>query len=155
MTVASSFTALEHFIPLLDALGARGMSPDVSDSEPGVGEEQPHVPVYRRKRVSWRSSQLSSLLHNLDALYLCYRTRNGRRRNGNWPRVREADDCSVQHDDSVPVKHLPDNCYSRSWYETLDEDERILLGAERIRSVDLMLEQSLQECARFRDAVAG
>ncbi|KZV85162.1 hypothetical protein EXIGLDRAFT_699728 [Exidia glandulosa HHB12029] len=138
LTVAHSFKGLDHLIPLLDGLGAHGMSPDVSDDEDRSGPTK-----YRRKPVPWRSPALTSLLHDLDTLYLHLRFGNGKKTNGNRPRFRTKVDQTLGPATSRPVKRLPIDCYSQPWYKSLDKVDAASIRAMRNHPINLKLSPHL------------
>ncbi|EJD46653.1 hypothetical protein AURDEDRAFT_124050 [Auricularia subglabra TFB-10046 SS5] len=123
------YQSLKALLPILKQMGTRGTSPDLSDSENVPrGKLTSHHP-YARQQLPWRSEEFTRLLHDLDAISKYLRVRNGKRTNGNWPRIRE-DVPSIAKDDR-PVKKLPSNCYDAVWRQGLDEIDAFELDARQ------------------------
>lgn len=104
------YESLVHHRPLLDQLGASGMS---SDEEEAIGTQQQyrvHVPV-------WRSDIVTAWLRIFDALYAHARREGvyGTRRGSQARQRVTADEESTRRG---VVPRLPRNAYDDEWFNT-------------------------------------
>ncbi|KAI6121634.1 hypothetical protein F5141DRAFT_999150 [Pisolithus sp. B1] len=99
----------------IEELGVSGMSSDDSDHESSGGAAR-----YTIVSKDWRSSEVTELLHLLDALHLCLRYRNSwNATSGAWPHLR-----LISHKSSTraAVKGLPRNFYARRFLVSLTQE---------------------------------
>lgn len=139
------FTQLDHFLPLLELLGARGMSEDESDHENGT---RTGTRIYHVKTLFWRAKtpEFLAFLEILDMLYMSTKFKvDGTPRSGNWPRVRVRDGKSPEYK-STAVAGLPENFYDADYLARLKQnDPRTLVKLNVQPAVDLAINPRIIE----------
>jgi hypothetical protein len=95
----------------MDSIGADGMSEEQSSHDEDG-------PFFRRLLPAWRSTDLTSWLHQMDSLppKNTYRTPIGSK---HYRQRRTIDSFS---DTRPPVRRLPQNLYRSDWKRSLDQD---------------------------------
>ncbi len=134
------FTQLDHFQPLLELLGVKGMSEDESDLENG---RRTGTRVYHVKTLFWRAKtpEFLAFLEILDMLYMSTKYKvDGTPKAGNWPRVRVRDGKDPRYK-STAVAGLPENFYDAEYLTQLKQDDpRTFLKLKIQPAVDLTID---------------
>jgi hypothetical protein len=73
-------------------------------------------------------------MRSLDAVHLSGRYKDGKCGRGSVPRERYP---SLKHKPTTPTPGLPINFYNKSWWESLEEDEKKSLDASESLNLEL------------------
>ncbi|EJD33241.1 hypothetical protein AURDEDRAFT_177683 [Auricularia subglabra TFB-10046 SS5] len=135
---------LTELLPVIRRLGPFETSPANSDSEEIRRTKRTSKVPYARQQVPWRSGDLTTLVHQLDALHKYLRVQQGTGSRSQWPHVREDPRDPIIAEMSPPSS-LPSNCYDALWHSGLDAVDT---GALDVKPpINLRLPRELEEIA--------